>query len=118
MGEADDEIAEEAVRDEAKRPEADDADEDLVRCHPQARIEYQIATAGIRRDHLAAAPGCKEIANVRAKAVQKDRHRGRKLKKNERLEGRAAKEGAARSLFGAICDTPTMVLISTMKIVV
>jgi hypothetical protein len=30
----------------------------------------------------------------------------------------APRQAAARSLLGAMCDTPTMVLISTMNIVV
>jgi hypothetical protein len=34
------------------------------------------------------------------------------------LSGVAPRQAAARNLFGAICETPTMVLISTMKIVV
>src|SRR6516165_106404 len=63
MGEADDEIAEEAVGGEAKRAKAYDTDEDLVRCHPEARVEYQVAKAGIRRDHFGGHHGCERIAH-------------------------------------------------------
>ena len=52
MGEAADEIAEEPVSGETKRPEAYDADKDLVGCHPETRVEYEIAEAGIgEREH-------------------------------------------------------------------
>jgi hypothetical protein len=41
MGEADNQVTEEAIGGEAERAEADDADEDLVGRHPQARVEDQ-----------------------------------------------------------------------------
>src|SRR6516225_1215118 len=98
MGEADDEIAEEAVGGEAKRSQAYDADEDLVRCHPKARVEYQIAKAGIRRDHFGGDHGCERIAHGKAHAGQDERQRRRQRHKNECLEGSGAKAGRGAQL--------------------
>src|SRR6266513_2837767 len=77
MGEADDEIAEEAVSGEAKGAEAYDTDEYLVCRHPETRVEYQIAKAGIRRDHLGGHHGCERIAHGQAHAGQDERQRRR-----------------------------------------
>src|SRR5207249_3860378 len=52
VGEADDHEAEEAVGDEPERAQTHDPDEDLVRGHPQPRVEDQIAEPGVRGDHL------------------------------------------------------------------
>src|SRR5262245_28636877 len=98
MGEADDEIAEEAVSGEAKRPEAYDADKDLVGCHPEARVEYQIAKSGIRRDHLGGHHGCKRIAHGKAHAGQDERQGRRQRHKNEYLERSGAEAGRGAQL--------------------
>src|SRR6516164_9369155 len=98
MGEADDEIAEEAVGGEAKRAKAYDADEDLVRCHPEARVEYQVAKAGIRRDHFGGHHGCERIAHGKAHAGQDERQRRRQCHKNEYLEGSGAKASRGAQL--------------------
>jgi hypothetical protein len=52
VGEADYKVAEEAIRDQAEHAQADNANENLIRSHPQARVEDQEAEAGVRRNHL------------------------------------------------------------------
>jgi len=100
VGKADDKVAKEAVGDETEHTQADNPDEDFVGCHPQARVEDEVAEAGVSSDHLSRDHGGERVPHRQAHARQ-DKRQGRwECHMQEGPEGSSPEAGRGAELVG------------------